>query len=302
MDQDIVELSNLQRQPLYLEKDVGRPKVEIALEKLRAQNSGTDLRAHDTFLVRENALEILEGYDLVIDASDNFSTRYLVNDACVILKKPFISGALHGFEGQVSVFNYKGGPTYRCLYPDMPGNDEIPDCNRNGVLGVIPGIIGTIQALEAVKVLAGVGDPLSGKLLLFNGLDQSSRIISFEPDPQNLARVALEPSYGELSCKDGLRLNAAAFRELLAAGRPLQLIDVRTALEFDAGHLPEARHIPLNELEARLDEIDPNRPVFFICQTGKRSQNALEQLKTSFPQREVYSIDGGLDKYRRVCL
>lgn len=301
VDQDIVELSNLQRQPLYYEEDVGKPKLEIALEKLRAQNSKTHFRTHDTFLIKDNALRLIEGYDLIIDASDNFPTRYLVNDACVILKKPFISGALHGFEGQVSVFNYKGGPTYRCLFPEMPGEHEIPDCNSNGVLGIIPGIVGTIQALEAVKVITEIGEPLSGKLLLFNGLDQSFRTIGFKVVPENLKIDTLQ-HYGQLYCKDESQLAALIFRDLLAAGKSLQLIDVRTAEEFLAGHLAESRNIPLTDLAARLAEVDPEIPIYCICQTGKRSEIARKQLKTSFTDSKVYSIDGGLDKYRLVCL
>ena len=172
MDQDVVELHNLQRQVLYTEKDLGKQKLDVAHEKLQEQNSSTILRTHDSFLTKENALTIIKDYDVIVDATDNFPTRYLINDACVILNKPFVYGALHGFEGHVSVFNYNNGPTYRCLYPNMPTSDEIPDCNENGVLGVVPGIIGTLQALEAVKILTGVGEVLSGRLLLFNGLDQ----------------------------------------------------------------------------------------------------------------------------------
>ena len=186
VEQDTIELSNLQRQPLYGEHDIGAPKLKITLQKLKVQNSETKLIGFDTYLVRDNALDIISNFDLVIDASDNFPTRYLINDACVLLDKPFIYGALHGFEGQVSVFNYQEGPTYRCLFPKMPSDQETPNCNDNGVLGIIPGIIGNLQALEAIKIIAGVGEVLSGKLLLFNGLNNTTIQINFPVVPENL--------------------------------------------------------------------------------------------------------------------
>ena len=168
VESDTIDLSNLQRQVIYGEGDVGLSKLAVIKQKLEAQNSETKINAYDTFLHKDNALEIIKNYDLVVDATDNFPTRYLINDACVLLNKPFVYGALHEFEGQVSVFNYKSGPTYRCLFPTMPSKGEMPDCNENGVLGIVPGIIGNLQALEAVKVITGIGKPLSGTLLIFD--------------------------------------------------------------------------------------------------------------------------------------
>ena len=156
VDNDVVSITNLHRQVLYAQSDVGQSKVMAALVKLKAQNPATNLVVYNSFLDTKNALEIVAEYDVVVDTSDNFPTRYLVNDACVILKKPFIYGALHGYEGQVSVFNYQGGPTYRCLFPKMPMENEVPNCNEHGVLGIIPGIIGNLQALETVKVITGI--------------------------------------------------------------------------------------------------------------------------------------------------
>ncbi len=302
VEQDIVELSNLHRQPLYSEQDLGRPKLAVALEKLKAQNSGTEFKAYNTFLAKDNALSILEAYDLVIDASDNFATRYLINDACVILKKPFVSGALHGFEGQVSVFNYKGGPTYRCLFPDMPGEGETPDCNTHGVVGVLPGIIGSLQALEAVKVLTGIGTPLSGKLLIYNGLNPSTLTIGFDVVPANTLRKELEATYGTPSVLEGCGFAVSSLRKLLETGSPIQLIDVRSAGEFQADHLPEARNIPLEQIGQKLEEIDAKQPIYCLCQTGKRSKIALQHLKSVFPESRVYNVEGGLDNYRMVCL
>ncbi len=301
VDQDTVNISNLQRQTLYDEKDVGRPKLTVALEKLKAQNSDTNLIGYDSFLGSDNALEIIRGYDVVVDASDNFPTRYLLNDACVILKKPFVYGALHGFEGHVSVFNYRGGPTYRCLFPVMPKETEIPDCNENGVLGVIPGIIGTLQALEVVKLVTETGEVLCGKLLLYNGLNQSTLKINFEPIPANLRITRLQESYGEPFCSTSIEISARNFRKLMEAKKRPQIIDVRTREEYNSYHLQNARNIPLNEIEERIAEIDIEEPVYLLCQSGKRSELAQQMLLKSLPRSTVYSVTGGMDNYTLTC-
>jgi adenylyltransferase/sulfurtransferase len=333
VDNDTVSLSNLHRQVLYSEKDMGRPKVAVALEKLKAQNSETELNGHVTFLTKENALEIIKEYDLVVDASDNFPTRYLVNDACVILKKPFVYGALHGFEGQVSVFNYPDGPTYRCLFPTMPNPDEVPDCNENGVLGILPGIVGNLQALETVKVLTAVGEPLTGKLLLFDALSNSFQKISFSAKSENLKRTSLQSDYNldchvELSTTDsgfaerkaGPDASKAAFKimdaetflALIATGGiqsdnpradsltdDLQLIDVRTPKEFARNHMPMAKNIPLSELEARQNEIDFDEPVYVVCQSGLRSRKAIGKLITFRPDVDFINLSGGMNEIRK---
>ncbi len=301
MDQDVVGFSNLQRQILYSESDIGRPKLEVALERLSAQNTETTFKTYETFLVRDNALEIIADFDVVIDTSDNFPTRYLVNDACVILNKPFIYGALHGFEGQVSVFNYQGGPTYRCLFPQMPSDKEIPNCDDNGVLGVIPGIVGSHQALEAVKVITGIGEVMSGKLLIFNGLDNSYYKINFPHVPENLTIFALEESYGEQSCAIGSDISMEELQQLLEVKDPIQLIDVRSAIEFREFHLPNSINIPLAEFENRLQEIDSRRPVYLLCQTGKRSRIARQELLQEFSDIAVYNVVGGIGNYRVIC-
>jgi adenylyltransferase/sulfurtransferase len=301
VEQDTVDISNLQRQVLYAEADIGESKLKVALTKLKAQNSGTRLQGHDGFLTNANALGIIGEYDLVVDASDNFGTRYLVNDACVLLKKPFVYGALHGFEGQLSVFNFMGGPTYRCLFPEMPGPDEVPNCNENGVLGVVPGIIGTLQALEAVKMITGVGEVLSGKLLLFNGLDQSYQKIQFTLQPKNLELQGLLPSYGNELCGPLLEMGADGFQKLLDLQGDIQIIDVRTTEEYNAFNLPSSKHIPLQELVQRSGEIDMQRPVHLICQTGKRSRTAVELLRQRFPETDFLSVRGGLNSYLALC-
>ncbi len=297
VDGDSVSGSNLHRQVLYDETDIGQSKVQVAIRKLRAQNSGTQLVSFEQFLTVENALRVIADYDLVVDASDNFPTRYLVNDACVLLGKPFVYGALHGFEGQVSVFNYKGGPTYRCLFPNMPGPNEVPDCNTNGVLGVIPGIVGNLQALEVVKVLTGVGEVLSGKLLLFDGLSQNFQKIKFSVVPANQKIDKLKPAY-DFECTTEIRSIETSELEHLLETDAIQLIDVRTKKEFHGYHLENAHHIPLSELEERKPEIDFERPAYFICQSGIRSRKAIEKLREFNTEAELINVKGGMNNLK----
>lgn len=227
VDNDIVSITNLHRQVLYGQSDVGQSKVIAALEKLKAQNSETEIQVYNAFLTTKNALEIISDYDIVVDTSDNFPTRYLVNDACVILKKPFIYGALHGYEGQVSVFNYENGPTYRCFFPNMPKENEVPNCNEHGVLGIIPGIIGNLQALEAVKVITGIGEVLSGKLLIFDGLSQSYQKIKFKLQSENLEIKMLQDFYEWNDPCEIIPTFAADEVQMLLVDKA-QIIDVRT--------------------------------------------------------------------------
>lgn len=298
---DSVDLTNLQRQVLYGENDIGRPKLQVALEKLKAQNSGTHFNAYDTFLTRDNALQIISEYDLVVDATDNFATRYLINDACVILKIPFVYGALHAFEGQVSVFNYKGGPTYRCLFPTMPSAEEIPNCDTNGVLGVIPGIVGNLQALEVVKTITGIGEVLSNKLLLFNGLNQSYNKISFTAVPANLHRTHLEDSYGPEPCGSITSITVNELQTMLSGSKPVQVIDVRTAQEYTNYKLPLTLNIPLDELESRIAELQLEQTVYFLCQSGKRSEMAIQKLGPLYPETAFYTILGGINTFLATC-
>lgn len=293
MDQDIIELHNLHRQVLFDEHHVGQRKVTIAAEKLRLQNTQTEIQPIEKFLSPANALEIISGFDVVVDATDNFSARYLVNDSCILLKKPFVYGALHDFEGQVSVFNYNGGPTYRCLFPVMPQTSEIPNCDENGVLGVLPGIIGTLQALEVIKVLTGVGEVLSGKLLVFDGLTYQNRLVQFKLNPVNHSIMGLQESYGSKSCVLIQGISAIDFDGLKGNE---QLIDVRSHQEFEKNHLRGAKNLPLPLLEDALGEIDFQQPAYLICQSGKRSVVAYEMIKTRHPRAELYHIEGGMNE------
>lgn len=300
MDNDTVSITNLHRQVLYSQNDVGESKVIAALEKLKAQNTETEIQIYNTFLTIQNAFEIISNYDLVVDTSDNFPTRYLVNDACVILKKPFVYGALHGYEGQVSVFNFEDGPTYRCLFPNMPRENEVPNCNEHGVLGIIPGIIGNLQALEAVKVITGIGEVLSGKLLIFDGLAQSYQKIKFKLQPENLEIKKLQDFYEwNNPCEIIPTIEAEKIQELQA--RNAQIIDVRTLEEYEDYHLPNSIHIPLNDLDLNTDKINFSLPVYLLCQSGKRSETALKQLKELQPKSSLFTILGGLNQYLAAC-
>ncbi|HEA22556.1 hypothetical protein LCGC14_1496460 [marine sediment metagenome] len=298
VDSDSVSLTNLHRQVLYSEADVGRFKVDVAFEKLKAQNSETEVIAHNTFLNKQNVLQLIADYDVIIDASDNFPTRYLINDACVILKKPLVHGALHGFEGQVSVFNYQDGPTYRCLFPKMPKFDEIPDCNDNGVLGILPGIIGNLQALEAIKVLTGVGEVLSGKLLIFDGSSTTFRKIRFEAKPENLGMDTLRSDYEFLCSTDIGTIDAETFLRM-SENASLQLIDVRTQKEFMRNHLLDAKNIPLSDLKTRQNEINFNTMVYVVCQSGIRSKKAIDQLLKVRPDSQFINLKGGMNQIQK---
>ncbi|MCM4166283.1 Shikimate dehydrogenase (NADP(+)) [Arenibacter antarcticus] len=298
IDQDKIEITNLQRQVLYTEADLGKSKLATLVAHLKSQNSGTHFKTFDTFINRDNALDIISKFDLVIDGSDNFSTRYLVNDACVILNKPFVSGAIQGFEGQLSVYNFQGGPTYRCLFPNMPSPNEIPNCNDNGVLGVIPGIIGSLQALEAVKVVAEIGEVLSGKLLLFNGLSQSYQTIKFKVNPENRTIKELKESYGNESCDAIPTISCEAFLQLLATKKDIQIIDVRSREEFMDFVSKEIKaiNIPLNQLMESDVNFDSRTPIYFICQSGKRSGIGLKIVQEKYSKLSLFSVEGGINK------
>ena len=300
MDNDTVSITNLHRQVLYGESDIGQSKVISALAKLKAQNTDTKVIVYNTLLTTKNALKTIAAYDVVVDASDNFPTRYLVNDACVILKKPFIYGALHGYEGQVSVFNYEGGPTYRCLFPNMPNENEVPNCNEHGVLGIIPGIIGNLQALEATKVITEIGEVLSGKLFIFDGLHQSYQKIKFKLQTENLEIKKLQDFYEwNDPCEITPTIKAEELSNLLTDNA--QIIDVRTIEEYEDYHLPNSIHIPLDSLESKMEKINFWLPVYLLCQSGKRSETALKQLREQHPESSLFSILGGINQYLATC-
>ncbi|MDX1545000.1 MAG: HesA/MoeB/ThiF family protein [Christiangramia sp.] len=298
VENDKVDLSNLQRQVIYSEKDLGRSKIEVISAKLKAQNSETNIITFETFFHRDNAEEIATEFDLIIDCTDNFETRYLVNDICVIQKRPFVYGALHGFEGQVSVFNYNNGPTYRCLFPKMPEAGEIPDCNVNGVLGVLPGIIGTFQALEAVKLITGIGEVLSGKLLIYDGLRQSIHHMKFRKDAKNSDILELQDSH-EIPCSMD-SIEGSEF-EKIRASTEIQIIDVRSPEEFSGFSLEQSVNIPLDQLQNNIAFLDREKEIYLICQSGMRSRKAVEILKEK-KFTKLKNVEGGINSIKKYVI
>ncbi|WP_181306350.1 HesA/MoeB/ThiF family protein [Rufibacter sp. XAAS-G3-1] len=297
IDGDQISLTNLHRQVLYNTAEVGQLKVEVAAQKLAQLNPEIQLIPYHTHLTPQNALGILANYDLVIDATDNFEARYLINDACVLLGKPFVYGALHQFEGQVSVFNWQGGPTYRCLYPTPPSAQEIPDCNTAGVLGVVPGLIGCQQALEAVKVLTGIGKSLSGYLLMLDFLNQSQYKIKLKANPENQNITSLQISYAVASCSTVPEVSAKELYEWVKEGKKLLLLDVREQDEYVKGHLQKSLLTPLSVFRNQIDQLPQHLPIVTICQKGSRSQKAAEMLLEKENSAEVYSLAGGMEAW-----
>ena len=294
IDQDVVHESNLHRQVIYTEKQIGVSKVRAAKDFLISQNSHTKISIFETSLTKENAIDIILNFDVVVDASDNFPTRYLVNDACVILNKPFVYGALHEFEGQISVFNHNGGPTYRCLFSKPPKENEIPNCNTQGVLGILPGIVGSLQALECVKIITGIGKPIVGSLLIFNALKQQYYKFKFPKKPENIKIYNLLDSY-QLACEtDILGITPKQFKKLIKI-KSLQIIDVREPFEVKKHPLQGAINIPLLSLMEKLKDINLSPKVYFICQSGARSLKAVKQYQKYFPNNEFISLQGGLN-------
>lgn len=299
MDGDQVSLSNLHRQVLYATADVGRRKAQLAVEKLNALNPEVILTAIPEMLTPQNALATIEAYDVVIDATDNFAARYLINDACVILNKPFVYGAVQQFEGHISVFNLNGGPTYRCLYPVPPSAGEISDCNAAGVLGVVPGIVGCMQALEAVKVITGIGKNLSGYLQVLDLLQGERYSIRLRAAPERKAIVALQESY-ELSCGAVAKLlQPHELRQWLAGQSGIRIVDVREAAEFEQGHLAGAHHMPLSAISRDTALAEPSVPLVLYCQRGGRSIKAASLLQEVNPLMSLYVLAGGLDGWRQ---
>ena len=303
LDFDTVDDSNLQRQVLYATADVGQPKAVVATEKLQAQNPFIELRTHQLHLSAENALVLFADYDIVVDCSDNFATRYLVNDACVILGKPLVFAAIFKFEGQVSVFNYQNGPTYRCLYPEPPAPGEAPSCAEIGVLGVLPGLVGTLQAAEALKIILKLGEVLSGRLLLVDALGMQFQTIRFRAVAANQQLVALAPDYAAFCGEAPVaaaptrapEISAEELKAWQLSGRPLQLIDVREPHEH-ARRSIGGQLRPLGQLAEKLAELAADVPVVVHCASGVRSQKAAQLLLTH-GFAEVYSLRNGLADY-----
>lgn len=307
VDFDLVDESNLQRQTLHYSTDVGRRKTESAAEKLRAYNPRIEIVPHCARLSQENVLEILSQYDIVADGTDNFPTRYLANDACVFLRKPNVYASIFRFEGQASVFCAEGGPCYRCLYPEPPPPGAVPSCAEAGVLGVLPGILGAIQANEVLKLLLGVGQPLIGRLLFFDALRTEFREYEVERDAacpvcgeNPTIRTVEEFAWGclpDIPAREAPELPATEIPHRIAAGA--LLLDVREPEELAISQIEGAVHIPMDEVPARLDQLDREREILVLCRVGERSRHVASLLlQKGF--EHVYNIGGGINAYARL--
>jgi|SRR5579862_104056 len=307
VDFDTVDFTNLQRQVLFGTSDVGRPKITAAADRLRNLNPEIQIDAYEAQLTSENALDLFKDYDIIVDGTDNFPTRYLVNDACAILGKPNVYGSIFRFEGQITVFGYPGGPCYRCLYPEPPPPGLVPSCAEGGVLGVLPGIVGTIQAAETLKLIIGKGEPLVGRLLLFDALAMKFRELKLRKNPECpvcgahptvtklIDYVQFCGIRGEEAPSTVTNIPEITPRDLksrLDKGDDLYILDVREPHEYDIcnlnGHL-----IPLGELPRRVHELDSSREIVAHCRSGKRSAEAVEFLqKAGF--RKIWNLKGGI--------
>jgi sulfur-carrier protein adenylyltransferase/sulfurtransferase len=299
VDFDRVDASNLHRQILYGTSDVGRPKLEAARERLEDLNPEIAIETHDERLMASNALDLIRPYDVILDGTDTFATRYLVNDACVLLGKPNVYGSVLRFDGQASVFSTPHGPCYRCLHSEPPPPHLVPSCAEGGVLGVLPGIIGTIQATEAIKLITGAGESLAGRLLLFDALRMTFRMIQLRRRCDEHAAITTLTDDQELchSVND-INITPAEVAGKLASNEDLVLIDVREPYEWTTGHIESAHHIPLQQIPQRLAEIPKDRDVVMICRSGGRSEHARAHL-AQLGYTRVRNMIGGMQRWAR---
>jgi adenylyltransferase/sulfurtransferase len=305
IDGDSVDVSNLQRQVIYKSDEQGQKKATLAAQKLAALNPEIEIEVYDEFLSVHNALRIIENYDIVVDATDNIPARYLINDACVILAKAMVYGSVYRYEGLVSVFNAlsgeKRGPDYRDLYPDPPHPESVPSCEEGGVLGVLPGIIGSIQALEVIKMIVGLPGVLSGKLLLFDALTTQTRIINVRKlekrkeikgliDYEEFCNPALETEVNELEPHE--------LQKMIEEGADIQLIDVREKYEYDLGNIGGIS-MPLSDFENQMLRLKSNSRIVFYCRKGERSKKAISMALKSFPMQNLYHLKGGILEWKK---
>jgi sulfur-carrier protein adenylyltransferase/sulfurtransferase len=315
VDFDVVDDSNLQRQIIHSTKDVGRPKIDSAAEKLTALNPHIKIVKHETMISSANALDIIKDYDIVADGTDNFPTRYLVNDACVLSGKPNAYGSIFRFEGQASVFATEDGPCYRCLYPEPPPPGLIPSCAEGGVLGILPGLVGVIQATEVIKLILGRGEPLIGRLMLVDSMNMKFRELKLRKNPdcpvcgtnptvtelidyQQFCGIAPEPKVDQVTAtatqvQNGIsQISPRELKQRLDSGEELFVLDVREPHEYQIANLG-AKLIPLGDLPARAGELDKNREIVVHCKSGGRSQKAAEFLaQNGF--KNVRNLAGGI--------
>jgi len=317
LDFDVVDFSNLQRQIIHSEDNLGKLKVESAKERLQQLNSDINVTTYNTRLTSDNAMDIIKDYDIVVDGTDNFATRYLVNDACVLLGKPNVYGSIFRFEGQVSVFDAKKGPCYRCLYPEPPPLGLVPSCAEGGVLGILPGVVGTIQASETIKLIIGQGTPLVGKLLFIEVLDMEIRKLKLNKDPNcpicsenatinklidyeefcGMGRGELEEEViGDRESIAVKEMTVEEFNELRNKNGNVVLVDVREPHEYQICNIEGSTLIPLGELDSRTDELNPEDDIVVHCHHGGRSMKAATLLKEK-GFKNVLNLKGGIDEW-----
>jgi molybdopterin/thiamine biosynthesis adenylyltransferase/rhodanese-related sulfurtransferase/molybdopterin converting factor small subunit len=309
VDFDVVDFSNLQRQILHSTPDVGKPKLQSAKEKLNALNPEVEIRTHEVALSSKNALELFAPYDVIVDGTDNFPTRYLVNDACVLLGKPNAYGSIFRFEGQASVFATKDGPCYRCLYPEPPPPGLVPSCAEGGVLGVLPGMIGLVQATEAVKLIMGIGEPLIGRFLIYDALKMRFRELKLRKDPDCpvcgthptvTALIDYEqfcgimPSAPEpVAVNNATEITSVELKQRLDRGETVRIVDVREPNEYQINRIAGSELIPLGDVPKRYNELDPDEEIVVHCKMGGRSAKAADFLR-SVGFKRVLNLKGGI--------
>jgi adenylyltransferase/sulfurtransferase len=281
IDDDVVEVSNLQRQILFGKSALGKNKAKAAKRRLIDLNDSITIHAYSEKLTYKNAINIFKQYDIIVDGTDNFETRYLINDACIIANKPLVFGAIYKFQGQVSVFNHNNGPSYRCAFPNKPASGAIPNCSEIGVLGVLPGIIGTIQANEVLKIILGIGDVLAGKLYCYDALSNKTTVLNIKRSEDTIQSVLLtkddfEKNDLDSSCQ--FNVNEISIVDIFGS-KNVQIIDVRERHEQPKVHNIKVLEIPLSELDKHINKIDQTKDIAFFCQSGIRSKTAVSILK-----------------------
>lgn len=318
LDFDVVDFSNLQRQIIHSEETIGDLKVESAKKRLLELNSDIKVTTYNVMINSENALDIIKDYDIVVDGTDNFATRYLVNDSCVLLGKPNVYGSIFRFEGQVSVFDAERGPCYRCLYPEPPPPGLVPSCAEGGVLGILPGIIGTLQAAETVKLIIGQGNPLIGRLLFLDVLEMQPREMKLRKDPNcpicsenatikelidyeefcgiGRGELGQEETTKREDEEDVMEINIDQFKEMRDNGNDFTLLDVREYHEYDIANIEGSVLIPLGEIADRKDELNPDDEIVVHCHHGGRSMRATQYLKDQ-GFKNVKNLAGGIDAW-----
>ncbi len=310
VDFDQVDASNLQRQVLYSVRDVGRPKLEAAKDRILELNPNVKVDSYETRLTSENAMDIIKEYDVVVDGTDNFPTRYLVNDACVLLGKPNVYGSIFRFEGQISVFDASRGPCYRCLYPEPPPPGLVPSCAEGGVLGILPGVVGTLQATETIKILLGKGDSLVGRLLLFDALQMQFTELKLQKNP-NCPVCGKNPTVkslidyeefcgvgrgGKSTITEENEITVQELKHLFDSGAQVNLIDVREPHEYEICHIKGSKLVPVSQIPLRVNEFNLTDEYIFQCHTGGRSGWAVNFLR-QLGFKKVKNLTGGIEAW-----